>query len=296
MKRSLLALLLSILFFTPQLIAQGHHGHQDMEDVIYLKNGSVYRGEIIATDPGKSYKIDKVTREARKYYLESSEHGHHGKRYKGEHYAKIEATGSGLLYFRQPFGPPSQREITGGGGLSFMTEVGRRGGCFTLVTGVATQFLSLHNFNFTRSDFYYNFDYSQIGTGVQTRFQIPVWLRWTFGQQVPVFFQFGFSTGFNCYQGRGIETTGSNSGGSAPIQKYGWQKNYDGYFNLSSVGIGFKKMLSPTLDLIIYAEGSPGQLVVIGSNVYQPYVEIHAGINFDPKRYRQSKKSNFKTP
>lgn len=305
MKRILLALLLSILFSIPHVSAQ-----RDMEDVIYLKNGSVYRGDIIATDPGKSYKIeiaggsiifisiaevDKVMREARKYDPERPE-SRHDRRHKGEHYAKIEATGSGLVYFRQPFGPPSQRDIAGGAGLSFMMEVGRRGGCFTLVTGVAAQFLSLSNFNYSRYDYYYYNKYGFIGDGVQTRFQVPVWLRWTFGHEVPVFFQFGFSGGFNCYQGRGTETSGSYYGGSSPYRTYGWQKYYDGYLNISSIGVGFKKILSPTLDLVIYAEGSPGQLMIPGNNVYQPYVELHAGISFDPRRYRQSKKSQIKTP
>ncbi|MCW3126364.1 MAG: hypothetical protein JWO03_2022 [Bacteroidetes bacterium] len=309
MKTRFIQILLLLLF--PIILS----AQADMEDVIYLKNGSVYRGTIIEQKPGISYKIEimggsiisivaadieKVTHESRPYDPERSEARHggsgHSRRVKREHYAKIEAAGSGLLYFRQPFGYGNERDIAGGGGLSFMTELGRRGGCFSLVTGAAVQFLNLHNFHSDISTSYYNTTLFDIGTGVQTRFQVPFLFRWTFGQKVPVFFQFGFSAGFSCYQGRGVETTRSGyyGYGNPFTRTYGWQKYYDGFFNISSVGIGFKQKVNSSLDFILYAEGSPGNLVITNNTVYQPYLELHAGVSFDAKRYRQSKKAGVK--
>jgi len=86
MKRLFKSLLFIVLFIPFSLFAQ--HG---MEDVIYLKDGSIYRGMIVETVPNVSYKIksrdgnvfavkidelEKITKEERE--LKRGEFGQHG--------------------------------------------------------------------------------------------------------------------------------------------------------------------------------------------------------------------------
>lgn len=88
--KSLLFMLLLVPFIT--------FAQQGMEDVIYLKDGSIYRGMIIETVPNVSYKIksrdgnvfavkieevEKITKEEREYKRDGFGHhgwGHHGMR------------------------------------------------------------------------------------------------------------------------------------------------------------------------------------------------------------------------
>jgi hypothetical protein len=128
--------------------------------------------------------------------------------------------------------------------------------------------------------------------GFQTRYQMPLWFRWTFATPIPVFFQFGWSIGGNAYTGRGDQYSYSGGYGSGHSTiTNGHIKFVTGSVNISPFGIGIRKEIWKQIELIGYLEGAACNLEFDGSNVYKPYVQLHVGFNFGTQG-----KQKVKTP
>ncbi|MCW3126363.1 MAG: hypothetical protein JWO03_2021 [Bacteroidetes bacterium] len=294
-----LLLLYAILMCVPLLT----QAQSDSVDVIYLKNGSVYRGTIIEQKPGISYKIeimggsiisltateiDEITRE----HIRHTHHGHEGRhsRKRFLRYVSIETTLSGMLYFNQIQSRNSAADISGGAGITFLPEIRKETKPFSFLIGASVQLISVRNFSYSAD--YVDEIYGYIYHGFQTRVQMPVWFRWTFDSKIPVFFQFGCSIGANIYQGQGTQTdyVGGYSQGYPPFVINGRVSFTTASMNISPVGLGIRKELWNHIELMGYIEGAPCNLEFIGSSAYKPYVQLHFGFNFGTSRNKTVKK------
>ncbi len=272
----------------------------DLQDVIYVHSGSIYRGRIQSPPGAATYQIeiyggsmisvpgaevDSVRREAA--IVVRDRYTSRWISAKSSSYTRIEACGSLLMYAQQPQIPGAQAQYVYGAGLSFMPEFCKPHRNFSLLVGLAAQVMNAHNFSYSRIDYYAS---GTMDNGVHTRFEIPLWFRWSWGHRIGMFFQFGVSTGFNCYMGRGHEYSHGGLGpGGGSYDRYGRFKFYDGFINISPMAFGIRKELPSHLSLIAYLEGAPANIEFAG-NVYMPYVQVHLGINFDPKYFIKKRK------
>ncbi|MBS1596133.1 MAG: hypothetical protein JST90_17610 [Bacteroidetes bacterium] len=293
MKRIPLSLL---ILFTLSVIYG--FAQDDLQDVIYVHNGSIYKGKIVSPPDAAIYKIeiyggstisipaaeaDSVHREpaivVRDRYTSRWLEGRSGK------YARIEACGSLLMYTQMPAYPGSAGQYVFGGGFSFLPEVCQPHRNFSFLGGLAVQIMNASNYSYeglSRSN------YGTIDHGTQVRLEFPVWFRWSWGHRLGMFFQFGVSTGFNCYMGSGSEQ--SSWYPPSPVV-YGHLRVFSPFINLSPLGFGFRKELPSHISFITYLEGAPINFEIAdNNNPWKPYLQLHAGINFDPKYFIKKRK------
>lgn len=269
------------------------YGQSDSEDVIYLKNGRIYAGSIIERIPDISYKIQLSNGQYKRVFVEDVRQITTEPKGKVKTFiprltpplVNIETAISYIMSFNG-FSPGIKGSyISYGGGISFLPEIHKRHRSFSFLTGVAVQILSASKYSYY--DALVSSGNGYIEKGYSTRFRVPMWFRWTFGQKSTTgFFQFGWAIGVDYYQGKGtLEINGGHCQGC--YQKHeGWQKFTTTSFSLSTIGAGIRRNITPQLQIISYVEGSPLTLRLYGSDTYQPYVQFHCGLNFAPKKLK----------
>lgn len=287
------------LFTLAVLLGLSSFAQDDItQDVIYVHDGSIYRGRIKSA-PGESvYKIeiygrntisiptaqvDSVRHDPR--IVVADRHTERRLNISSSSYARIEACGSLIMYTQEPVYPGTRGQYVFGGGLSFLAELCRPHRNFSFLAGLTSQVMNASNYSYQQISTSAN---GSVDRGVQVRFEVPIWFRWSWGHRVGMFFQFGVSTGFNCYQGRGYEQT-SYYPPFSPV--YGYVQAISPFINISPLAFGIRKELPSHLSFITYLEGAPINFEFIDqSNPWKPYLQLHMGINFDPKYFIKKSK------
>lgn len=294
--------LLLLLALSPVLTALAQD--DDLQDVIYVHDGSIYRGHIQSPPGAAIYKIeiyggnlisipaaeaDSVHREPA--IVIRDRHTAEWMNIKSSSYARIEACGSLLMYSQMPAYPGRHTQYVFGGGASFLAEICKPHHSFSFLAGFATQVMNASSYSYQQIS---TSAYGTIDRGSQVRFEVPIWFRWSWGHRVGMFFQFGVSTGFNCYMGQGSETYYYPA---SPLV-YGHLRVFSPFINLSPLGFGIRKELPSHISIITYLEGAPINFEVAdNNNPWKPYLQLHVGINFDPRYFIRKKKDRApKTP
>lgn len=118
----------------------------------------------------------------------------------------------------------------------------------------------------------------------RVRLAVPIRFRWTYGKQLPVFFQVGLAVGGAMYSGQGstMESGGHTTSGT---DYHGRVREGAFFIAPLTLGVGVLHRLASWSEILVSVEGSPGTMqFVYGS--YQPSVSLRMGFSFYRPRVR----------
>jgi len=263
--------------------------------VIYLKNGSIYRGHIVEQVRDSLYKIEiyggstivlsgneilKITQEQKVIVLDraamdSMKNAKRINKQKNLSFG-LELALSYILYHTDASSNYGVvQSTTSGGGLSILPEI-RKGKHFSILIGASVNYILAKNYLTITDDP----DYISIEKGYQIRFELPLWFRWTYGNKVQYFFQFGWGIGVDIYRGWGSD--GQNGGAYQFYVTNGWQILNRGFMDVITLGVGIRKHITPQTEIISYIDLSPADLQ-FATPSYNPCAQFHLGFNFNTK-------------